>query len=59
MKTCPLKNTKGARTTELTSSSHASAVLSVLHNHLCKMLIAAPPGIGFFAYVIAARSRYK
>ncbi len=33
-----------------TSSSHASTVLSVLHDHLCKMLIAAPPGISFFAY---------
>ncbi len=33
-----------------TSSSHASTVLSVLYDHLCKMLIAAPPGIGFFAY---------
>ncbi len=33
-----------------TSSSHASTVLSVLHDHLCNMLIAAPPGIGFFAY---------
>ncbi len=32
------------------SSSHASTVLSVLHDHLCKMLIAAPPGIGFLAY---------
>ncbi len=27
-----------------------STVLSVLHDHLCKMLIAAPPGIGFFSY---------
>ncbi len=33
-----------------TSSAHASTVLSVLHDHLCKMLIAATPGIGFFAY---------
>ncbi len=33
-----------------TPSSHASTILSVLHDHLCKMLIAAPPGIGFFAY---------
>ncbi len=33
-----------------TSSSHAFTVLSVIHDHLCKMLIAAPPGIGFFAY---------
>ncbi len=32
------------------SSFHASTVLSDLHDHLCKMLIAAPPGIGFFAY---------
>ncbi len=32
------------------SSSHASTVLSVLHDHLCKMLIGAPPGIGFFTY---------
>ncbi len=28
-------------------SSHASTVLSVLHDHLCKILIAAPPGIVF------------
>ncbi len=34
-----------------TSSYHASTVLSVLHDHLCKMLMAAPPGIDFFAYV--------
>ncbi len=33
-----------------TSSSHASTVLSVLHDHLCKILIAALPDIGFFAY---------
>ncbi len=33
-----------------TSSSYASTVLSVFHDHLCKMLIA-PPGTGFFAYV--------
>ncbi len=32
------------------SSFHASNVLSILHDHFCKMLIAAPPGIGFFAY---------
>ncbi len=29
--------------------------LSVLHDHLCKMLIAAPPGIGFFAYLKTPR----
>ncbi len=32
-----------------TSSSHASTVLLVLHDHLSKMLIAAP--LGFFAYL--------
>ncbi len=31
-----------------TSSSHASTVLLVLHDYLCKMMIAAPPSIGFF-----------
>ncbi len=42
------------------SSSHASTVLlSVLHDHLCKMLIAAPPSISFslFAANVASLPR--
>ncbi len=41
------------------SPSHASAVLSVLYDHFCKMLMAAPPGIGFFAYTSKSKTEEK
>ncbi len=38
------------------TSFHACTVLSVLHDHFCKMLIAATPGIGFFRLLAYPRN---